>query len=73
MYCPYCKGAMALGRIEAQSLLQWIPDDEQTKGSTLWAKSPRSIILSNYFLFYPAAVSAFYCSKCKKVVIDLDQ
>ena len=68
MYCPYCKSEMVLGKIEAQNLLQWIPDGEQTKGSTLWAKSPHSIVLSNYYLFYPAAVTAFYCSKCKKIV-----
>ena len=26
MYCPYCKSEMVLGKIEAQNLLQWIPD-----------------------------------------------
>ena len=73
MYCPYCNSAMVLGKIEAQNLLQWIPDGEQTKGSTVWAKNPHSIVLSNYYLFCPAAVTAFYCSKCKKIVIDVEQ
>lgn len=33
--------------------------------------SPNSIVLAKYFLLTPAAVDAYYCEQCKKIVIDL--
>lgn len=71
--CPYCRNGMDSGRIEAHNLLQWIPDGERTDGFTKWAKSLHSIVLAEYYLLAPAAVPAYYCGKCKKIVIDMRQ
>lgn len=73
MNCPYCGNDMVSGRIEAHNLLQWIPDGERAGGFTKWAKSPHSIVLSEYYLLAPAVVPAYYCGKCRKIVIDMEQ
>ena len=73
MNCPYCGNGMAAGRIEAENLLQWIPDGEETRGGTKWAKSPNSIVLAKYYLLAPAAAAAYYCRACKKIIIDTEQ
>ena len=72
MNCPYCGNHMALGRIEAENLLQWIPEGERSRGGTKWAKSPNSIVLAKYYLIAPAAVEAYYCGKCRKIVIETE-
>lgn len=71
MKCPYCEKEMTLGRIEAHELLQWIPSDDYARGSTVWAKAPRGIVLAKYFMLAPAEVEAFLCSECQKIVIDI--
>ena len=70
MKCPYCGEAMAPGRIEADNLLQWIPDGERARGSTRWARAPHGVVLAKYALLAPAAAEAYYCAPCGKVVID---
>ena len=63
---------MALGRIEAENVLQWIPEGERSRGGTKWAKSPNSIVLAKYYLIAPAAVEAYCCGKCRKIVIETE-
>lgn len=71
MECPYCHDDMQLGTIQADNLLSWTPYGESQNGVTRWSKSPNSIVLAKYYLLCQAAVQAFYCSKCKKIVIDV--
>ena len=72
MKCPYCNKEMRLGQIQADNLLSWTPDGERASGGTRWARSPNSIVLAKYFLLVPAAVDAYYCEQCKKIVIDIE-
>lgn len=72
MKCPYCNKEMRLGQIQADNLLSWTPDGERVSGGTRWARSPNSIVLAKYFLLTPAAVDAYYCDQCKKIVIDIE-
>ncbi len=71
MKCPYCGCEMQNGIIQADNLLSWIPDGESSLGKTRWAKSPRSVVLAPYYFLQPAEVEAFYCSDCRKIVIDV--
>jgi len=71
MKCPYCEKDMRPGSIGADNLLSWMPEGERATGGTRWAKSPNSIVLAKYYLLSPAAVQAFYCPDCKKIVIDV--
>lgn len=72
MNCPYCGKEMRLGQICAGNLLTWTPDGEHARGGTRWAKSPNSIVLAKYYLLTQAAVDAYYCEECKKIVIDVE-
>jgi len=72
MNCPYCGKEMRLGQICADNLLSWTPDGERASGGTRWRKSPNSIVLAKYYLLAEAAVDAYYCEECKKIVIDVD-
>lgn len=71
MKCPYCNAEMRLGQIQADNLLSWTPDGEKVVGGTRWAKAANSIVLAKYYLLSPASVDAFYCDKCKKLIIDV--
>ena len=62
---------MRKGVISAYNRLNWTPENETNRGATKWAKSPNSIVLAEYFLLGPATVTAHYCDKCKKIVIDV--
>ena len=73
MKCPYCSEEMCLGQICADNLLSWTPDGESMSGATRWAKSPNSIVLAKYYLLAQASVDAYYCEKCKKIVIDVEK
>lgn len=70
MECPFCNTEMKLGTIKANNLLSWTPDEESQKGATRWVKSENSIVLAKYFGLWQASVDAFYCSTCKKIIID---
>lgn len=72
MNCPYCNKEMKPGTIQADNLLSWTPDGESQKGATRWSKSPNSITLAKYFFLTPAIVQAFYCTDCKKIVLDVN-
>ena len=71
MKCPYCNGDMKKGYISAYNRLNWTPENETNRGATKWAKSPNSIVLAEYFFIGAATVTAYYCDKCKKIVIDV--
>ncbi len=64
---------MILGYISASNRLCWTPEGEKNRGGTKWAKSHNSIILAEYYLLNTATVDAFYCERCKKIVIDTDE
>lgn len=71
MNCPYCNNEMKRGYISAYNRLSWTPEGEIARGATKWAKSPNSILLADYFLIGAAKVNAYYCNRCKKIIIDL--
>ncbi len=69
--CPYCNEKMQRGYISAQNRLCWTPEGETDRGSTLWSKSPNSIVLAEYYLLAAAKVDADYCESCGKIIIDI--
>ena len=73
MKCPYCEKLMRTGRIEANNLLQWIPDGNRARGATLWARASKGIVLANFCGIVPATVDACYCPECRKIVIDISK
>lgn len=70
MTCPYCNKKMKSGTIEADNLLSWTPDGETRSGVTRWATSPNAIKLADLGVFSRSVVKAFYCTDCKKIIID---
>lgn len=73
MNCPYCKQIMKRGYISAYNRLNWTPENETNHGATKWAKSPHSVLLAEYLFIGAATVLAFYCDRCKKVIIDVSE
>lgn len=71
MLCPYCNNEMKHGYISAYNRLCWTPKGETAHGATKWAKSPKSVVLAEYFFIGAATVDASFCEKCKKVIIDI--
>lgn len=69
--CPYCQSEMESGYIQCRDGISW-----SKQKRTIAAIQPRntrknpSIILTASFPFSDAAVEAYVCTKCKKIVID---
>lgn len=72
MECPYCNYVMKSGRIQSGNLLSWTPEGESSMGISRWTKSPNSIVLAECSVLWGAAVDAFYCPNCQKIIINVD-
>lgn len=71
--CPYCGNKMEKGKIQTWDSLYWTPIDERRNGISVYSKTKNSILLSNYSvlkLFGGAKIIAWYCRKCKVVIIN---
>lgn len=72
MNCPYCNNEMKAGSIDVHDTLSWSPEGELRKGGTKWAKAKGGIVLASYALLLRASKEAFYCPKCKKIIMDVE-
>ncbi|MBQ1827205.1 MAG: hypothetical protein II126_04450 [Erysipelotrichaceae bacterium] len=69
MKCPYCNKEMEKGAIQSQQEIAWLKGDKRH----LFAKADfheGSVVLSRLSIIKGAAVTAYLCRDCRKVVID---
>lgn len=66
MNCPYCNNEMKKGVIDAKSRPIWT-----TRNKATIFKRSDEIALSNFSATEYSA--AYYCEKCRKIVIDIDE
>ncbi|WP_313133798.1 PF20097 family protein [Anaerocolumna sp.] len=72
MQCPYCNKEMKLGSIDVYDTLSWSPEGERRKGPSKYSVARNGIVISKYFPLTSASKEAFYCSSCKKIIIDVE-
>ncbi|WP_024861879.1 PF20097 family protein [Ruminococcus flavefaciens] len=69
MKCPYCKKEMELGFIQSPQEISWKKGDKRPLlGRAQFHEG--SVILSELSFLKGAAVTAFLCRECKKVIIE---
>ena len=66
MKCPYCDNEMKRGIIDAKSAPIWSTRDKITV-----FKRKDEIRLGDFLQMY--APAAYYCEKCRKIFVDLDE
>lgn len=72
MKCPYCENEMTNGKIYGDRyLMKWVPDTERLVAGVFVPLEHIKIGRYNG-LFKRISVDAAYCSKCNKMIIDLD-
>lgn len=69
MQCPYCKDRMRKGYIQSSDRLSWTPIEEDFFALFKWSKSKNGVKISDFNFPY-SRTEAYYCDKCKKVIID---
>ena len=68
MKCPYCNKTMEKGIIPGDRYsLKWVPEEKNKGPMNQWFS--KGIKLSNPL--YEHGVESYYCSSCKKIVIDV--
>lgn len=67
MNCPYCSKIMEKGVIESPQEINW-KHKRKLFGTKLC--NPDAVVLSPASFFNGAAVTAFICEDCEKVIID---
>ncbi len=72
MLCPYCNTEMKPGTIDVYDTLSWSPEGESRKGATKFSIAKNGILLAKFFLLLPAVKEAYYCSNCKKIIMDVE-
>ena len=70
MRCPFCGGEMQTGAIKGQSFeLAWFPEGKGPPKLGAWSKT--GISLGPKSIWQAAAKAAYYCERCKKIVLDV--
>ena len=71
--CPYCSGTLKHGYITTKGeIIAWSPHDEKSFFASRWHVDKDDIPLGQYHYWKGCQVEAFYCDKCKKIIIDVD-
>lgn len=72
--CPYCQEELIHGYIKTnREVITWSPDSKQKPMfTTLWHVYENEIKLGEYGFFKGGKVSAYRCSKCNKIIIDIN-
>jgi len=63
---------MKAGSIDVYDTLSWSPEGESRKGLTKYAIAKNGFLLANYPLLFPASKEAYFCTSCKKIIIDVE-
>lgn len=66
--CPYCKGEMEQGYIQCRDSIWWAKKKHFSAALSGLCKT--SVRLAANEFFSEAAVEAYLCRLCKKIVID---
>ena len=69
MNCPYCSAEMELGSIQSGRVLFWEPSLKRRHFERVIPKD-EDVILPGADIFSGSFVKAFYCRKCRKIIID---
>ena len=64
MICPYCEKEMEEGMVQSRYPLMW------RKGLKRYRWNNKEDVTLSSSLIYGAAVKAFHCRDCKKIIID---
>ena len=67
--CPYCKDEMERGVIQSPNEIAWVPQRSLIGAAELQQKS---VVLAEKSFWKGAAVTAYLCRCCNKVIIDIE-
>ncbi|WP_227451118.1 MULTISPECIES: PF20097 family protein [unclassified Clostridioides] len=70
--CPFCKSKMKVGYIKNSSeILCWTPENGDS-GILCNSTGKDGIALAKFSFLKGSKAKAFYCNKCNKCIIDID-
>jgi DNA-directed RNA polymerase subunit RPC12/RpoP len=71
MKCPYCGETMELGYIPIPFALEWIPFGKEPR--LIYKKDGSDGFRMDHSFFNAKKINTYFCRKCKKLVIDLEE
>lgn len=72
MTCPYCESSMELGYLKTTDL-NWI---KNKSNFTIWGyavKKNGGIPLGRAWVRFPVYITAYRCTKCKKIIFSYEE